>query len=64
VDVTVVGLGRAIVASPSGVSETRVDVGANAVAGAIQRNVVAGTFRSVNVRVKAAARLVHANLMK
>jgi hypothetical protein len=34
------------------------------VAGAIQRNVVAGTFRPVNVRVNAAARLVHANLMK
>jgi hypothetical protein len=34
------------------------------VAGAIQRHVVAGTFRPVDVRVNAAARLVHANLMK
>ena len=49
-------------ASPSSVAKTRIHVGTNTVTGAIQRYVIAGTFRSVDVRVNTTARLIHANL--
>ena len=63
-DVAVVGLRRAIVPSPAGVAETRVDIGADSVTGAIQRYVVARAFRTVDIRINAAASLVDANLNK
>ena len=63
-DIAVVGLRRAIVPSPAGVAETRVDIGADSVTGAIQRYVVARAFRTVDIRINAAASLVDANLNK
>ncbi len=48
--------------SPTGVAKTGIDVGADSVAGTVQRHVVARTFRTVNVRINAAASLVDANL--